>query len=615
MSNELGDLNSAARIREVIKQTVYEVLATARPKPRYAVTQAAPDFANKTVDIRLPGETSDFEIPLSGPIYPESGATISVVGPQGTPVLERVLSGGAYFRLADGTVANPGLFFDDDPNTGIYRVGADVIGITTNGVQRLRIDTVSANWGGNSTGDALIMFTPSASAPAYSFAGDTTTGMYRDGSNSIGWATNGIERMQVGTSNLNFAAAVTGAASIKADGAGTQADPAYQFVGDPDSGLFRVGANDICLGVGNLRGITVNGNTTSKPFAYFGSFTTGHPLIAGHSPTAAATPNYTFVNDPDTGMYRVTTNQVGWAAGGVLVVRAVYGGSSTSYLLVGGATDGNAVIHTNPAVQRATYGFYGDLNTGMYRPVNHAIGWKVNSTQAMVLTTSHLYFGNGGTTRALIKHSTTGTLAAPTYSFYGDQSTGMYRANIGDLEFPGSGARAMYVGSLSSTNPGFWAPGVYNQTNANAANVVVVDANSKLLRSTSSMRFKKDVEDLDEQIADDMIKNARPVWFRGTAGYDDPAHSFYGLIAEQIAEVDPRLVAWEPAEHCDCQPPADLVARHKDEDDHYDFSLQPQHWHTCHIPGGVQYDRIVPHLLSVVKRVLERVETLERAAL
>jgi hypothetical protein len=43
-------------------------------------------------------------------------------------------------RFIDGTAASPSLTFDSDTNTGIYRIGADILGFSTNGTYRARID-------------------------------------------------------------------------------------------------------------------------------------------------------------------------------------------------------------------------------------------------------------------------------------------------------------------------------------------------------------------------------------------------------------------------------------------------------------------------------------------
>ena len=48
---------------------------------------------------------------------------------------------GTVISAADGTEQVPGINFDNDPNTGIYRPGADQLAISTNGTERMRIDS------------------------------------------------------------------------------------------------------------------------------------------------------------------------------------------------------------------------------------------------------------------------------------------------------------------------------------------------------------------------------------------------------------------------------------------------------------------------------------------
>jgi hypothetical protein len=42
--------------------------------------------------------------------------------------------------VPDGTAAAPGIAFETDPNTGIYRPGADQLAVATNGTGRLFVD-------------------------------------------------------------------------------------------------------------------------------------------------------------------------------------------------------------------------------------------------------------------------------------------------------------------------------------------------------------------------------------------------------------------------------------------------------------------------------------------
>jgi len=117
----------------------------------------------------------------------------------------------------------------------------------------------------------------------------------------------------------------------------------------------------------------------------------------------------------------------------------------------------------------------------------------------------------------------------------------------------------------------------YNNTTGAAANMHI-SATGEMYRSTSSLRYKTDVEDMDEAWADKVL-DLRPVWFRSTCADDRPDWSHWGLIAEEVELVDPRLVHFSG-----------------DDDD---------------VAESVAYDRIVPALLSVIQRLEARVAALE----
>ena len=58
--------------------------------------------------------------------------------------------------------------------------------------------------GGTMTGQLLLNDSAGASAPAISFNGDTNTGIFRVGSNTIGFATAGVERVEISDSGLDM---------------------------------------------------------------------------------------------------------------------------------------------------------------------------------------------------------------------------------------------------------------------------------------------------------------------------------------------------------------------------------------------------------------------------
>ena len=132
---------------------------------------------------------------------------------------------------------------------------------------------------------------------------------------------------------------------------------------------------------------------------------------------------------------------------------------------------------------------------------------------------------------------------------------------------------------------------LYNRTTAAAANVYV-DSGTDLYRSTSSIKYKTDVETLQDSYAD-AILNVRPVWYRSTCEGDCHDHSWWGFIAEEVAEIDPRLVHWKTKE-----------ITYDEKGVIVPEPCEPE-------PEGVAYERFVPHLLNLIKRQKEAIETLE----
>jgi hypothetical protein len=70
----------------------------------------------------------------------------------------------------------------------------------------------------------------------------------------------------------------------------------------------------------------------------------------------------------------------------------------------------------------------------------------------------------------------------------------------------------------------------YNFTTASAANLVI-DASYRLARSTSSVRYKTDIQDYTRGL--DAVKALRPVFYKGI---NDGDKQFAGLIAEEVDE-------------------------------------------------------------------------------
>jgi len=119
--------------------------------------------------------------------------------------------------------------------------------------------------------------------------------------------------------------------------------------------------------------------------------------------------------------------------------------------------------------------------------------------------------------------------------------------------------------SIEPGNGTFRSPAAYGSTTASAG-TVFINAASVFMRSTSSIKYKESVEDVYLSKSESIVYNSRPVWYRSLCEGDPTEHSYWGFIAEEVAEIDARLV-------------------HFGDDG----------------PEGVQYDRYVVHLVKIAQ--------------
>ncbi|HYW47575.1 MAG TPA: tail fiber domain-containing protein [Bryobacteraceae bacterium] len=95
----------------------------------------------------------------------------------------------------------------------------------------------------------------------------------------------------------------------------------------------------------------------------------------------------------------------------------------------------------------------------------------------------------------------------------------------------------------TATQNRFFAAGIRGTTTGNNDAIpVVIDSNGQLGTVSSSRRFKEDIHDMDTASSD--LMRLRPVTFRYQKPFADGSKPIqYGLIAEEVAEVYPDLVA------------------------------------------------------------------------
>jgi hypothetical protein len=164
------------------------------------------------------------------------------------------LEGGALLFINDGTVGSPAILFNNDSNTGIYRAGADDFRLVTGGSAKLAIGTnVSLE-----SGAVLFINDGSVGTPGLLFNSDSNTGIYRVGADSMGFSTSGTNRMQIGTALIQAllpvrieAAASNGAAStlVLGNGSSTTATAGGQTLPSNPSGFLNFILNGTAIRV------------------------------------------------------------------------------------------------------------------------------------------------------------------------------------------------------------------------------------------------------------------------------------------------------------------------------------------------------------------------------
>lgn len=198
------------------------------------------------------------------------------------------------------------------------------------------------------------------------------------------------------------------------------------------------------------------------------------------------------------------------------------------------------------------------------------------------------------------------------------------------IEFANSlgrlGFRNGALGLTISNSQAVAFPGI--STTASAANAFLDSANgNNLLRSTSSLKYKKDVEPLEPAYCEALM-TLEPIWYRSKAEADNPAWSWYGFAAEDVAAIDPRMVHYgfgeDDYEPVEVQVPFDeldakgrpvLDADGKPEqvcETQTELRLKPGAEPS---PQGVAYERFVVHHQLMIKSLLDRVAALESTVL
>jgi hypothetical protein len=143
------------------------------------------------------------------------------------------------WKAPDGTAASPSIAFTSDTDTGIFRQGADALGISAGGAERLRVLSTAVR-----ALVALRLTDGTVAEPAATFESDPDTGLRRAGADQIGFVAGGTQRAVLSDTTLQVDVPVTGTA-VQSSGSDSTVGRLVRL--SSGTGVFGLGLNDSTL--------------------------------------------------------------------------------------------------------------------------------------------------------------------------------------------------------------------------------------------------------------------------------------------------------------------------------------------------------------------------------
>ena len=250
-------------------------------------------------------------------------------------------------------------------------------------------------------GSSWVRFADGTSGAAgISFISDPDDGFFHDTANQIAVSIAGTK-----TSVFRFTGLMVPD--------GTLSDPAVSFNDDPTgNGIYRTGSNAWSLAAGSVRVFSVNSGGLTSRVAH--AFSVGTALL----------PSISFIGDPNSGLYWLATDQVGFSANG-----AFAGGFGLS----GGV---NGFFGTDGTAARPAYSFNSAGGTGLWTDGADNLNFSEAGVQTAFLNQSGL---------GLLM---SGSVGSPALRFT-DSDNGLYYINTDQWGLSAGGALKIEIGSTN----------------------------------------------------------------------------------------------------------------------------------------------------------------------
>jgi len=206
---------------------------------------------------------------------------------------------------------------------------------------------------------------------------------------------------------------------------------------------------------------------------------------------SAATPAIAFTGDTDTGFYRYGSGTIGWSGNNNF----------------GGYLWNNGIRCDAGSASLPAFAFSADTDTGMYNVTTNQLGMVTGGSLRARFYSSGLLMGNASTGNAQIGTGS-GSASAPTYHFYGDTNTGMYRNTTDQLSLTTGGTVGLIAAGGTVNTAGL-------ATSSTSGYQYVLRNNSfgTLYRFTSSADVKENIENVTDADAGSWMDALQPVTF------------------------------------------------------------------------------------------------------
>ncbi len=453
-----------------------------------------PMFAQVGVGTTAPQGALDVSSTTNGMLIPRvslTSATVAnpVVNPQGgvlqngTLVYNTAISGtapdnvvpGFYYWLtnrwvaiAGGSVA-PTDAWTINGNAGTNS-SSNFLGTTdnvdlhfrTNGSNKFRLPAST---------NQILGYGGTAASPTYSWDGGTGSGMWLQGTNIVRFSAGGTARFQIPNAN-----------QVHGLDRGTDALPFYSWSADPNTGLFSPGADQLGLSTNGTERVRITnagsvGIGVTTPNAALDVTSANNGFIAPRINLTALNASAPVVNP----------NGGGAPLAGTIVYNTATNGTAPNNVTPGYYYwDGARWVRMEGGASAPTDAWTINGNAGT-DPNNNFVG-TTDNVDFRVRTNNALRFNftNNGRLRAYDN----GTAALPTYSWNGDDNTGIWRPAADNLAFSTNGAERMRVladGRVVVNGTAALTDGMFSSI-ATGTNVAIraSSVNGNLFRGTST---------------------------------------------------------------------------------------------------------------------------------